>query len=138
MERTIIILVVVLVIVVGAYYLVVANNSSDQIYPNSTTTSSANDTGSSTVSDSSLENVTVNISNFVYSPSPLTVKKGTKVIWINNDSVQHDVVSVLGDTLKSPLLSQGQAFNFVFNDVGTYDYYCTIHPNMKGAVIVTD
>src|SRR5512145_657460 len=42
------------------------------------------------------ETVSVAIRNFAFSPSPLTVKKGTTVVWRNGDSIIHDVVSTDG------------------------------------------
>lgn len=76
---------------------------------------------------------TINIQNFAFSPGTLTVKKGTTVTWTNNDSVSHQIKSV---TVNSSLLSQGQTFSFIFNDVGTFDYTCAPHPSMKGKIIV--
>jgi len=75
----------------------------------------------------------VNISNFAFEPSTITVTAGTTVTWTNQDSVAHTVVS---DTFKSGNLSQGQAFQFKFDTKGTYNYSCSIHPTMKGTVIV--
>jgi len=39
-------------------------------------------------------------------------------------------------SFKSPLLSQGQTFAQKFTTAGTYDYNCSIHPSMKGKIIV--
>lgn len=73
------------------------------------------------------------ILNFAFDPQTLTVKAGTKVIWNNNDSATHTVKSTL---FESPLLSSGQTFEYTFNQAGTYDYSCSIHPSMKGQIIV--
>lgn len=136
MERTIIILVVVVLILIGAYYLVVRNNPTpDFLVPAETATST--NTVTPTGSPSAMT-VAVDIENFTYLPSPLTVKKGTTVTWTNRDTVAHDVVSVTGSVLKSPLFTQGQSFSYTFDVVGTYDYYCTVHPRMLGRVIVTE
>jgi plastocyanin len=76
---------------------------------------------------------TVNIQNFAFSPATLTVKKGTAVTWTNNDSAPHQIKSA---TFNSSQFSKGQTFSFTFNDAGTFDYSCAIHPSMLGKIIV--
>lgn len=78
----------------------------------------------------------VNIQDYKYTPSTVTVKKGETVIWTNRDSVQHDVSGV--GEFKGPLLTSGESFSYTFDTVGTYDYICTPHPYMQGTVIVED
>lgn len=76
---------------------------------------------------------TVSISNFAFDPANITVKKGTTVTWVNNDSVTHTVTS---SVFSSPDISPGGKFEFTFNNTGTFDYNCSIHPSMKGVVNV--
>ncbi len=75
----------------------------------------------------------VTIQGFAFTPQVLEVKIGTTVTWTNNDTVLHVVKSSL---FESPQLSQGQTFQYTFNQAGTYDYNCSIHPMMKGQIIV--
>lgn len=75
----------------------------------------------------------IDIAGFAFSPKTLTVKKGTVVIWTNNDSVSHKIKS---DTFNSDVLTPGQSFPFTFNNTGTFDYGCAIHPSMTGKIIV--
>jgi plastocyanin len=75
----------------------------------------------------------INIQNFAFSPATLTVKKGAVVTWTNNDSVPHQIKSA---TFNSSSLSKGQTFSFTFNDAGSFDYSCAIHPSMSGKIIV--
>jgi nitrite reductase (NO-forming) len=75
---------------------------------------------------------------FAFSPSTLTVKAGTTVTWVNDDSTIHTVV---GDTFdsrneKKDGLGKGDTFSYTFNTPGTYPYHCTMHPFMTGTVIV--
>ena len=81
----------------------------------------------------------VMIKSFSFSPSELTVKQGTAVTWTNQDSVIHTVVSDDGapDAFTSDSLPQGAAFTFTFTKPGTYPYHCSVHPSMKGTIIVT-
>ncbi len=76
---------------------------------------------------------TINISNFAFSPSTLTVNKGDTVTWVNLDGVAHTVV---GSSIDSGTLATGQSYSFTFNESGTFSYYCSIHPSMQGKVIV--
>lgn len=81
---------------------------------------------------------TVNISGFAFSPSAVTIKKGTKVTWINKDTAPHTVTSLSGSTLNSPTLTTGKSFSFTFNTLGTFDYQCNFHTSMTGSVTVTE
>jgi plastocyanin len=68
-------------------------------------------------------------------PDSLTVKVGQTVTWLNQDNTDHDIVAVQGE-FKSGLFGQGKSFSFTFAKAGTYAYYCSVHPNMKGTIIV--
>lgn len=76
---------------------------------------------------------TVSIESFKFTPETLTIKTGTTVTWTNKDSVAHDIKS---DSFNSPSLAQNQTFSFTFNDKGTFNYICGVHPSMKGKIIV--
>ena len=82
-------------------------------------------------------NVTqVTIANFAYSPSNIQVSIGTTVTWTNQDSAPHTVTFKNG-MKDSGWLRQGQSFPYTFTTPGTFDYYCTVHPNMVARVTVT-
>jgi len=76
---------------------------------------------------------TINIQNFAFEPSVLTIEKGATVTWMNSDSAPHQIKST---NFNSNQLSKGQTFSFAFNDAGTFDYFCSIHPSMVGKIIV--
>lgn len=101
-------------------------------------TSSNENSTESTATDS--KKVSVEIKNHAYSPATITVKAGTTVTWTNQDGVRHDVVATnpSSDAPNSELLAKGESYSFTFTKAGTYDYYCTPHPYMKGKVIVTE
>jgi len=81
---------------------------------------------------------TIAIKEFAFTPATLTVKSGTTVTWTNNDSVPHAVVSDSGAPVSftSPALPMGTSYPFTFTQAGTYAYHCSIHPSMKGTIIV--
>jgi plastocyanin len=68
-----------------------------------------------------------------FEPADVTVKVGESVRWKWGGGVQHDVV---GDGFKSKLQSKGQ-FDHTFDEAGTFDYKCEVHPTtMKGTITV--
>lgn len=70
-----------------------------------------------------------------YQPLRIEVAPGTTVTWTNNDSVVHTVTDV-DNGFDSALISPGASWSYTFESEGEYNYYCTIHPWMRGAVEV--
>jgi plastocyanin len=78
----------------------------------------------------------VNIQNYAFNPSTLTIKAGENVTWTNNDNyVDHQVKSDTG-LFESAPLATGQSYTYMFASSGTYNYSCAIHPSMHGKIIV--
>jgi plastocyanin len=77
----------------------------------------------------------INIVNFTFTPSTLTIPTGTKVTWINHDDIPH-IVRNTEKRFVSPVLDTDDKFSFTFTTPGTYDYYCSIHPVMTAKIIV--
>jgi amicyanin len=81
--------------------------------------------------------VKVSIADFVFEPKELIVTVGTTVTWVNADDVPHTVTSTASPPLfGSQTLDTNDTFSFVFKKVGTYDYFCKLHPAMIGKVVV--
>ena len=76
---------------------------------------------------------TVNIQNNAFNPSSLQVPAGSTVKWVNLDSVQHEPK---GNVFDSGPLNQNGVFEHTFNQAGTYNYACAIHPSMQGTITV--
>ncbi len=79
---------------------------------------------------------TVSIQNFSFKPANITIKSGTRVVWINRDSTQHTATANNGRSFDSGRLGPGQRFSHTFKTVGKKAYHCEIHPSMKGSVTV--
>lgn len=77
-----------------------------------------------------------------YDPSPLTIKNGESVRWTNDDFETHTVTSGsekdknVGMLFNSGEMERGNTFTHKFDNVGSYNYFCIIHPIMTGMVIV--
>lgn len=81
-----------------------------------------------------------------YSPNPVKIRVGDTVVWTNKDATFHSATSgtsasgptgLFGGTAESPnILSPMGTQSFTFTQRGVYPYYCVIHPNMVGKVIV--
>jgi plastocyanin len=78
---------------------------------------------------------------FTFSPTTITIKAGTTVVWTNTTGTSHTVTSDDGKTfdsgIASPIAASGGTFMFTFNTPGTFAYHCQIHPFMKATVVVT-
>jgi plastocyanin len=82
---------------------------------------------------------TVEIKGFAFNPATITVSKGTTVAWVNNNGAPHTITTTIAPVdFDSGRRNKGDTFNQTFNTAGTYEYFCSIHPNMKGKVIVTE
>jgi Icc protein len=77
----------------------------------------------------------IGIDNFQFTPSPLTVKAGTRVTWINNDDVPHLIVSTRNQFKASSVLDTAQRYSVTVGKPGTYDYFCSLHPKMQGRIV---
>jgi plastocyanin len=101
----------------------------------------------------------ISIKGFAFNPTPLEVTKGTTVTWTNEDPVPHTVTTgvapptfpplpsgasptpfpslVSGDgRVNSGRIETTRTFSFTFNDAGTFNYFCAVHPAMLATITV--
>ncbi len=76
----------------------------------------------------------ITIANFDFTGAE-SVAVGTTVVVTNEDDVSHTWTSE-DDVFDSGSLSQGESFQFTFEDAGEYAFVCTIHPGMSGSITV--
>jgi plastocyanin len=131
------------VLVLGGVLLLSACSYNNQSYPSPAAVVPAPDQNAAAVNNA--PNVStptpakkndaalISVKDFSFTPATMTVPKGTTITWINNDSAPHQI-SAAG--FSSERLATGQSFSFTFNTVGTFDYICSIHPSMRGTIIV--
>lgn len=99
------------------------------------------------------DGVGVKVVNIAYKPAELRVLRSTEVTWTNADAgVAHTVTSGVGGTNDVPGVSEGEpnkpdgtfdgdlpaegTFSYTFTESGTFEYFCEIHPSMRGTVVV--
>ena len=71
-----------------------------------------------------------------FNPAEVTVGVGDTVTWTNNDSVGHDVTADSFSSGDPGGMAPGDTFEHTFEEAGTFDYVCTVHPGMEGSVVV--
>lgn len=83
------------------------------------------------------EDAKVSIDNFTFTPAEITVQAGTNVEWTNNDDIPHTVTDANDPkTNRSPALDTGDTYARQFDKPGRYEYFCALHPHMRGTLIV--
>lgn len=150
MAKNILIGVLLLAVLCGGVYALISG-SDDKQSSNSSSQSDSADMSNMDMQDTTEQSQvpsttnqstasTVEIKDYSYAPGTITVKKGTTVTWTNQDAVRHDVTpdTATDEFKKSELLSKGESFSVTFNTTGTFSYYCSPHPYMKGTVTVTE
>lgn len=78
---------------------------------------------------------TVVIEDMRYHPQTLTVRRGDRITWINEDLVPHTVTATDG-RFDSHVIPPDGSWTYVARKAGEYDYRCTLHVTMKGRLVV--
>lgn len=97
--------------------------------------------GSDESADPPAPTAEVDIETFIFSPDPLEVAAGTEVSFDNLDSTTHTVTAGTRDEPGGDFdasLDEGESFVHVFDEPGTYEYFCALHSGegMTGVVVV--
>lgn len=79
--------------------------------------------------------VTIEISDFRFQPPNLSVPVGATVTWVNRDEAPHDS-EARDKTWETSLLQRDEESVIAFDEPGTWEYYCTIHPYMTATLTV--
>lgn len=136
MNNKLLLAVVVLVVIVGGVLLV------SQQGQKQTTEQSSSTRPATTQNTQTQPSVTVTVTSAGFSPSTVTIKSGTRVIWINKSGGSVTVNSAGHPThLLYPALNLGEFGNdssvqLVFDKPDTYKYHDHLHPSNTGTVVV--
>ena len=133
-KKVIIVAIVVAIVVIGGGLLLFA-----PMHKAPTKTDTMDMHKSSQTDDKAVATNSVVVQDFAFSPANITVKKGTTVTWTNQDSAAHTVTETDGKAgPDSGDVAHGKAYSFTYDTVGTFNYNCSIHPEMTGTVTVTE
>jgi len=96
----------------------------------------------STTSNTSEDVGIIGIEAPFYSPNNFSAKTGQQITFDNVDANFHTVTSGSPEAgpdgkFDSGLLSAGDTYQLTLDEPGTYEYYCTIHTNMRGTITVS-
>jgi plastocyanin/methionine-rich copper-binding protein CopC len=86
--------------------------------------------------------VTVTIDDLAFIPDEIIISPGTNVTWVNEDTVDHSVntdshpAHTYFPPQNSRVFSPGESHSVVFTTPGIYPYHCSVHPFMRGAILV--
>ncbi|MDZ7732002.1 MAG: plastocyanin/azurin family copper-binding protein [Acidimicrobiia bacterium] len=75
------------------------------------------------------------ISNFGFG-EPIEIEAGDKVVFGNSDSVPHTVTGTGDKAFDSGVFAPGSTFEQTFEEPGEYSYFCVLHPDMQGKIVV--
>ncbi|RON43387.1 cupredoxin domain-containing protein [Pseudomonas frederiksbergensis] len=82
------------------------------------------------------QDVKIDIKEFMFGPKDMTVPVGTKVTWVNDDQIPHTVAET-HKVFRSGALDTNDTFSYVFNTPGEFEYFCALHPQMIGKIVVS-
>jgi plastocyanin len=84
---------------------------------------------------------TVEVRTFQFRDKAIEIPVGTRVVWTNQDQIEHTVTSGAPDStngvFNAKLAGPGATFSFTFTKAGTYRYFCDRHHFMRGEIRVT-
>lgn len=128
-------LIAIIVIIVVAIGAAAALNHNSK---NNTANTPATSTTTPSTSNQKPASGTVNIKDMMFTPSQISVQKGATVTWTNNDSVAHTVIDDLSNVggPSSGEIQPGSTYSFTFDKTGSFQYHCSIHPSMRGTIVV--
>ena len=105
--------------------------------PSAETSTTESETESGTAGGSGSE-IKVTMKDFAFSPAEVEGKVGQKVTWVNEDSAPHNAVQQNGGDLKTKTFEKGGSDSYTLDAAGTIEYICTVHPQMRGTITVTE
>jgi plastocyanin len=78
--------------------------------------------------------VEVLVDGTTYAPASVTVHRGQRVTWVNRDPFPHTVTA--RGAFDSGDIAAGSKWSYTPAKAGRWDYICTLHPNMRGTIVV--
>jgi plastocyanin len=79
--------------------------------------------------------VKASIRNLAFAPGKLKIATGATVTWRNGDPLTHTITAT-DHSFDSGSVEYGRTWSRTFARAGTYTYSCSLHPFMKGTIVV--
>jgi len=115
---------------------VVAGCGSDSSSSDSTSTPAAAPAKTDAAAPAAAGSVAISMKDIAFNPKVASGKVGEKIVWTNDDDVQHNVVADSGADFKSDTFGKGGTFEYTPTKAGDIAYECTLHPGMTGTIKV--
>lgn len=82
-----------------------------------------------------VEECIVDIRDLAFIPADIEIAAGTTVTWTNSDTMPHTATASDG-AFDSGVFDPGASFSYTFDEAGSFDYACLLHPEMLGTIVV--
>ena len=82
----------------------------------------------------------VDLGATAFGDEPVVIHKGERIRWRNADGVEHNVVAdtPLPEFVTTGALAPGGERLFTMNTIGATSIHCSIHPQMRGTLVVRE
>jgi plastocyanin len=137
MNKALIAIIVVVVLGVGGWVIYDHHKSNNNSNTGSSNMSNTNSSTSNS-SQSAASTGAITIKNMMFTPPQISIQKGGTVTWTNDDNTAHTVTDDLTNVggPSSGDIQPGSTYSFTFNKTGSFQYHCSIHPSMRGTIVV--
>jgi plastocyanin len=143
---------VLAILTMGCATTTETSDETSEATPTATATATADPTPEATDSpsaspaeseDAEADEARVTIGAGDFAPATLTIAAGTEVVFENEAPFDHTVTEGTGgqavdDPIVDSQVAAGAEVSVVFDEPGTYDITCTIHPSMQMTITVED
>jgi plastocyanin len=80
--------------------------------------------------------VEASVADFTWS-GPVEAKVGDVITWTNGDSTPHGVQTDEPGCKMNGSIAANAKRSLVFNEAGTFSFFCFVHPDMKGSITIS-
>ena len=134
MKGVIIFLIIVGLLIIGGAFLFINQGSEKTQLPETDAETDIIQAGTE-IPSKTIKGKTYKVEIKDFKLPDLTINVGDTIEWTNLDTAPHTATAV-NNAFDTDRLEKGDAHSITFDKPGTYSYYCSVHPYMKGTVTV--
>ena len=86
--------------------------------------------------DAPATEVEASVADFTWS-GPVSAKVGQVITWTNGDTAPHGVQTDDAGCKMNGSIAANAKRSLVFNQAGTFSFFCFVHPDMKGSITIS-